>query len=64
MPRKSNPSNVHKAECVWFSPKRGYGFVKVDKDGEESHLFVHQTAIQTGGFRKLIKGKTYEVGNC
>ena len=41
--------------CRWFDAKRGYGFVVSDTDG--SDFFVHQTAIQCDGFRKLVEGQ-------
>ena len=38
-------------KCIWFSSKRGYGFVE-DADTEQQ-LFVHQSNIEAEGFRTL-----------
>lgn len=46
--------------CRWFDSKRGYGFVVSDSDG--SDFFVHQTAIQCDGFRKLVEGQPVSFG--
>ena len=38
----------------WFNDEKGFGFISPD-DGSKD-LFVHQTAIQTAGFRTLEEG--------
>ena len=35
----------------WFSPEKGFGFIVPDEGGPE--IFVHQSAVQLGGFRTL-----------
>ncbi|MBI4913213.1 MAG: cold-shock protein [Acidobacteria bacterium] len=35
----------------WFNAEKGYGFITPDDGGQD--LFVHHTAIQEKGFRKL-----------
>jgi len=35
----------------WFSAEKGFGFIIPDEGGPE--LFVHQSAVQAGGFRTL-----------
>ncbi|CAB4297479.1 unnamed protein product [Prunus armeniaca] len=39
----------------WFSAQKGFGFIAPD-DGTED-LFVHQTSIQSDGFRTLSEGQ-------
>jgi cold shock protein len=44
----------------WFDEKKGYGFITMD---EGKDVFVHYSAIQGNGFRKLTEGDrvTFEV---
>ncbi len=44
----------------WFDEKKGYGFITMD---EGKDVFVHFSAIQGAGFRKLQEGDrvTFEV---
>ncbi|MEW5765851.1 MAG: cold-shock protein [Acidobacteriota bacterium] len=44
----------------WFDEKKGYGFITMD---EGKDVFVHFSAIQGSGFRKLQEGDrvTFEV---
>ena len=41
----------------WFNDAKGYGFIS-RQSGEE--VFVHFSAIQTGGFRSLQEGQSVE----
>ena len=41
----------------WFNGTKGYGFI-VREGGKD--VFVHYSAIQSGGFRKLEEGQTVE----
>ena len=41
----------------WFDASRGYGFVA--RDGG-TDVFVHQSAIQTEGYRSLAEGQRVE----
>ncbi len=42
----------------WFNPDKGYGFIARTDGGPD--VFVHQTAIQTSGFRTLEEGQRVE----
>lgn len=44
----------------WFDPKKGYGFITYDEDQE---VFVHYTAIEEDGFKKLEENEavTFEI---
>ena len=41
----------------WFDAGKGYGFVARD---EGTDVFVHQSAIQTEGYRSLVEGQRVE----
>lgn len=41
----------------WFNDSKGFGFIAVD-GGKD--VFVHQTAIQSNGFRTLAEGDKVE----
>ena len=45
----------------WFNAEKGYGFIAGDEGGED--VFVHFSAIQAEGYRKLTEGQkvSYEV---
>ena len=49
---------VSSGTVKWFDTVKGYGFIVPD-DGS-SDIFVHQTAIQTEGFRSLAEGESVE----
>lgn len=46
----------------WFNAEKGFGFISPDGGGAD--LFVHHTAIQASGFKKLDDGQrvSFEVG--
>ena len=41
----------------WFNAEKGYGFITNDAGGD---VFVHFSAIQTDGFKKLEEGQRVE----
>jgi len=41
----------------WFNDAKGFGFITTER-GED--VFVHSSAIQSGGFRFLRKGEPVE----
>jgi CspA family cold shock protein len=46
-----------KGTVKWFNATKGYGFIGRD-DGED--VFVHFSAIQAEGYRKLEEGQSVE----
>ncbi|MDA8398579.1 MAG: cold-shock protein [Actinomycetota bacterium] len=42
----------------WFNATKGFGFITPDEGGED--LFVHQSEIQTSGYRDLAEGQRVE----
>ena len=45
----------------WFNNEKGYGFIENDEGGAD--VFVHFSAIQVEGFKKLREGQkvTFEI---
>jgi CspA family cold shock protein len=41
----------------WFNAAKGFGFI--EREGQDD-VFVHYSAIQTEGFRKLVEGQQVE----
>lgn len=39
----------------WFNTKKGYGFIQ--PDGGDKDVFVHVTALEKTGLRRLIDGQ-------
>jgi len=43
-----------KGTVKWFNNAKGYGFIARDSGGD---VFVHESAIQSSGFRSLQEGQ-------
>jgi CspA family cold shock protein len=41
----------------WFNETKGFGFIEQENGPD---VFVHYSAIQTAGFRKLVEGQRVE----
>ena len=41
----------------WFNAAKGYGFISRQ---DEDDIFVHYSAIQAEGFKKLVEGQRVE----
>ncbi len=42
----------------WFNSEKGFGFIA--QDGGGADVFVHHSAIATGGYRELAEGQKVE----
>ena len=51
-----------KGTVKWFNAEKGYGFITPEDGGKD--CFVHFSAIQGGGFKKLEEGQKveFEIG--
>lgn len=44
-----------KGTVKWFNTKKGYGFIQ--PEGGDKDIFVHVSALEKTGIRKLIDGQ-------
>jgi len=52
----SEYKTVYYAEVIWFSPARGIGFLRWEKDGiKQKDMFVHFSDVCCDGFKTLFK---------
>ena len=50
-------------DVVWFDPKRGFGFIEWEQEGEkQKDLFVHFSDVDCEGFKTLYKGQKVSFG--
>ena len=59
-------SKWHHGVCKWFNSTKGWGFINIIKDADNSKddeaapsgdIFVYQSAIKKDGFRSLVAGQ-------
>ena len=51
-------SNKMTGSVKWFNESKGFGFITPDNGSKD--VFVHFSAIQTGGFKTLNEGQKVE----
>lgn len=54
-----NTAARERGTCKWFSDPKGFGFITFS-DGSGREAFVHFSAIQGKGYRKLSEGDVVE----
>jgi CspA family cold shock protein len=47
--------DAHTGVVKWFNPGKGYGFIAPETGGDD--IFVHISAVQKAGLRKLNEGE-------
>ena len=45
---------------VWFSARKGFGFIKPSDPMDEKEIFVHFTGIEMEGYKQLNAGDKVE----
>src|SRR5690242_16993252 len=55
--RNKSTNNMEQGTVKWFNDAKGYGFIS-RQSGED--VFVHFSAIQSGGFKSLQEGQAVQ----
>ena len=54
-PTEQGSGEPHVGVVKWFNPGKGYGFIAPEEGGND--IFVHISAVQRAGLRKLTEGQ-------
>ena len=55
---KGKVMTTQTGKVKWFNNKNGYGFL--EKEDGSGDIFVHITAVQRSGLKRIQEGETYE----
>lgn len=55
---------IYSGQVVWFSNKKGYGFISYYEDNKRKEIFLHFTDIKQTGYRTINKqdNVSFEIG--
>jgi CspA family cold shock protein len=55
---ETREKNMAQGTVKWFNAEKGFGFIAQDDGGED--VFVHYSAIQSGGYKSLDENQKVE----